>query len=173
MLRVGTAWGDWLQWGDRAFAETSIAADGTGVVFNDGQFSLVVGADVTYDDATTRSLVATLQRVLRAAGVAIIGSKVFYFGTGGGISALTAALKSNAAAVRDAWDGAAPVPMVLCYAALEAAAVSGQVAPAGADAESPDARDGAEGAVVATALAEGMRREVVVLVKRPITEFQW
>lgn len=55
-------------------------------------FDVIVGADVLFDDLAAAKLVGCLARLLRApnAPVALIASKEFYFGTGGGVVALEA-----------------------------------------------------------------------------------
>jgi SAM-dependent methyltransferase len=51
-------------------------------------FDAVLGADITYDDEATEQAVQTIARVLKPGGHAFIGTKVYYFGTGGGVSAV-------------------------------------------------------------------------------------
>jgi len=55
-------------------------------------FDVILGADVTFDDASTDSFVACVARLLRPGGAAFIGTKRYYFGTGGGVGAIEAAV---------------------------------------------------------------------------------
>jgi hypothetical protein len=55
-------------------------------------FDCILGADVTYDEQATAAVVATIARLLKPGGTAFIGTKVYYFGTGGGREAIAAAV---------------------------------------------------------------------------------
>ncbi len=53
------------------------------------QYDLILGSDVTYDDGVTASVLCCIGRLLKPeTGVALIGTKPFYFGTGGGFRAM-------------------------------------------------------------------------------------
>lgn len=71
---VASAFGNWNNF--------SAPADGT-------LFDLVVASDVSYDDASAAAFMRLLKRILRPkTGVALVGTKEFYFGTNGGTSTL-------------------------------------------------------------------------------------
>lgn len=48
-------------------------------------FQLILGSDVTYDEEACKKLGAMLERCLAKDGVALIATKKYYFGTGGGV----------------------------------------------------------------------------------------
>jgi SAM-dependent methyltransferase len=53
------------------------------------KYDVILGSDVTYDDAVTASVLCCIGRLLKPEeGVALIGTKPFYFGTGGGFRAM-------------------------------------------------------------------------------------
>ena len=55
-------------------------------------FDVILGADVTFDDASTEQFILCIARLLRPGGTAFIGTKRYYFGTGGGVGAIEAAV---------------------------------------------------------------------------------
>ena len=60
------------------------------------KFRVVLGSDVTFDAQSCASLISLLPRVLEyPLGVAVIATKEFYFGTGGGVVELTDLLKQH------------------------------------------------------------------------------
>jgi SAM-dependent methyltransferase len=52
------------------------------------RFDLVLAADVTYDEPTAAKFVSLAERIVAPGGVVLVGTKVHYFGTGGGVDAL-------------------------------------------------------------------------------------
>ena len=53
-----------------------------------GTFDLILSAETAYREDTTRSLVECIARTLSATGEAIVATKRYYFGCGGGVAAL-------------------------------------------------------------------------------------
>ena len=54
------------------------------------QFDLILSAETAYREDTTRSLVECIARTLSATGEAVVATKRYYFGCGGGVAALEA-----------------------------------------------------------------------------------
>jgi predicted nicotinamide N-methyase len=61
-------------------------------------FDVVLGAECVYSPESTSAFVAALRRALAPDGVALVATKTFYFGVGGGTLALKLALEQSAAA---------------------------------------------------------------------------
>ena len=55
-----------------------------------GKFDLILSAETAYREDTTRSLVECIARTLSATGEAVVATKRYYFGCGGGVAALEA-----------------------------------------------------------------------------------
>ena len=53
-----------------------------------GKFDLILSAETAYREDTTRSLVECIARTLSATGEAVVATKRYYFGCGGGVAAL-------------------------------------------------------------------------------------
>ena len=53
-----------------------------------GTFDLILSAETAYREDTTRSLVECIARTLSATGEAVVATKRYYFGCGGGVAAL-------------------------------------------------------------------------------------
>ena len=53
-----------------------------------GKFELILSAETAYREDTTRSLVECIARTLSATGEAVVATKRYYFGCGGGVAAL-------------------------------------------------------------------------------------
>jgi SAM-dependent methyltransferase len=53
-----------------------------------GTFDLMLSAETAYREDTTRSLVECIARTLSATGEAVVATKRYYFGCGGGVAAL-------------------------------------------------------------------------------------
>lgn len=50
-----------------------------------GAADVILGADVTFDDEATRKALQCIDRLLAPGGFALVGTKQYYFGTGGGL----------------------------------------------------------------------------------------
>ena len=55
-----------------------------------GTFDLILSAETAYREDTTRSLVECIARTLSTTGEAVVATKRYYFGCGGGVAALEA-----------------------------------------------------------------------------------
>ena len=70
--------------GDWRGLPAALSADGF------GKFDLILSAETAYREDTTRSLVECIARTLSATGEAVVATKRYYFGCGGGVAALEA-----------------------------------------------------------------------------------
>ena len=68
--------------GDWRGLPAALSADGF------GKFDLLLSAETAYREDTTRSLVECIARTLSATGEAVVATKRYYFGCGGGVAAL-------------------------------------------------------------------------------------
>ena len=75
--RVGLYAGDWRS------LPAALAAGG-----GDREFSLILSAETAYRDDTARALVGAIGACLAPGGVALVATKRYYFGCGGGVAAL-------------------------------------------------------------------------------------
>ena len=55
-----------------------------------GTFDLILSAETAYREDTTHSLVECIAKTLSATGEAVVATKRYYFGCGGGVAALEA-----------------------------------------------------------------------------------
>ena len=68
---------------------------------------VIVGADVTFDDAATKKVLLCIDRLLGQRSIAIIGTKHYYFGTGGGLGEMEQVIKAHnlPLCLRVLWEG--------------------------------------------------------------------
>ena len=104
--RAFAAWGDW-----RAFVPNAYPGRGDGC---SACYHLALGSDVTYDDEACDGAVAFLDRVVLPGGMALIATKHFYFGTGGGAQRLTSALQQRGWSVSVVYDDEAHQGLQRC-----------------------------------------------------------
>ena len=90
--RVGLYAGDWRS------LPAALAAGG-----GDREFSLILSAETAYRDDTARALVGAVGACLAPGGVALVATKRYYFGCGGGTVALEAALGAAGLAGAVVW----------------------------------------------------------------------
>eukprot|EP00744_Colponema_vietnamica_P027544 GILI01041374.1.p1 GENE.GILI01041374.1~~GILI01041374.1.p1 ORF type:complete len:368 (-),score=33.75 GILI01041374.1:46-1107(-) len=91
-LLVGTSSGDWSSLAAQSFVHPQRNPQGS--------VDILLAADVTFDIEATEKFVQVAARTLRRpqlgcspGGMAIVGTKDYYFGTGGGVSEMQAAIR--------------------------------------------------------------------------------
>lgn len=88
-----------LYGGDWRHLSAALDADGRG----GNAFDLVLSAETAYREDTAAALVAAIAATLAPGGIALVATKRYYFGCGGGVAALDAALAATALERRVVW----------------------------------------------------------------------